>query len=95
MDLTLVPQKGLYNKRYVTYMKYESSTTHHSKVIGKVKASCEKCDHNTDLDRWHLTLVPQKGLTTRNTHVECERSITHLSKVMVKVKASCEKCDNV
>ena len=34
-----------------------------------------------------LTLVPKRGLTTRNTHVKYKTSITYRSKVMANVKS--------
>ena len=63
-----------------THLKYQSSSTHCSKVTSKdnvfktkVKDTGSKC--------WH----PRKGLITRNTHVQYESSSTHCSKFISKV----------
>ena len=82
----MVQQKGLTTRN--TRVKYESSITYHPKVMPIAKVFVKKRDLDylilTSTDA--LTLVPQKGLTTRNTHVKYERSITHHSKVMANVK---------
>ena len=41
-----------------------------------------------------MTVVPQKGPTTSNTHMKYESSITYDSKVMANVKFCCERCDH-
>ena len=67
-------------------MKYQSSSTHCSQVIGKVKVFQKM--GQTPRSRSQGKIYPQNGLITWNTHIKYQTSSTHCLKVISKVKVS-------
>ena len=81
----MVPIKGLIIRN--THLKYQSSSTHCSKVISKVKnfERQVKLQGQGHMQKKMWQIYTQKGLATGNTHVKYQSSSTYCSKVISNV----------
>ena len=67
-------------------MKYQSSSTHNSKVISKVKVFKKWAKLQDQGHRVKNNGIYRKVLSSENTHVKYQSTNTHSSKVISKVK---------
>ena len=67
-----------------THMNYQSSSTHNSNVINKVKVLKRRPNSKVKVTG-QTFWFPWNGFVTINTHVKYQSSSTHCSKVISKV----------
>ena len=77
-------QKGLITRNI--HVKYESTSTHSSNVISKVKVFKKWVKLPRSRSQGKKKMVPMESLITMNTHVKYHGSNTQSTKVISKVK---------